>query len=142
MVDTSLVTQLASEGYHTLQVPQFAIDPFGPNSTDYTDYATDYLIPVKSGGLSNRIAAGREVPYAFMYLSRKGWKHFKADIKSVFDPCRGTWQEFEAAADKFLDKLEALTQKELAKTQALNAVAPTTARKQKEQDFIKFLKRM
>ena len=84
MVDTSLVTQLASEGYHTLQVPQFSIDVFGPNDEDHTDYVTDYLIPVKSSGHSSRIAAGQEVPWAFMYLSRKGWNHYYNDIKAAF----------------------------------------------------------
>ena len=142
MVDKSLVTQLSSEGYHTLQVPQFSIDVFGPNSKDHTDYAADYLIPIKSTVYNSRIAAGQEIPWAFMYLSRKGWNHFYNDIKASFNPNRGTWQEFEDAANKFLDKVEALTQKELAKTQALNAVSSTTARQKKEQDFIKFLKRM
>jgi len=142
MVDTSLVTQLASEGYHTLQVPQFSIDVFGPNDEDHTDYVTDYLIPVKSSGHSSRIAAGQEVPWAFMYLSRKGWNHYYNDIKAAFNPNRGTWQEFEDKAIEWLDKCEAKSRKELVQLQALNSVTPTKGRQKKAAELANYLKRM
>ena len=142
MIDKSAVTQLASEGYHTLQIPQISIDLTGAgNSEDHTDFDNEYVIPLSGTGKS-RIAAGREIQNAFMFLSRKGWNHYKNDIQAAFTPNRGTWQEFETKAEAFLDEVETYTLKELVKVQALNSVTPTKARLKKEQDFIKFLARM
>lgn len=143
MVDTAQVTQLASEGYHTLQVPQFSIDLTGGPSADHTDYATDYFIPVKTVGYDKqRIAAGREKCWAFMYLSRKGWTRYYKDIKAAFTPNRGTWNEFVASALAELDEIETETRKELVKLQAKNAVKSTKDSLAKEQEMIDFLKRM
>ena len=139
-VATNLITQLTSEGYHTLQVPQFSIDLNGPG-TDHTDLSDDYVIPVKSVSCyKQRIAIGRE--QGFMYMSRKGFNHYLNDIKASFSSSRGTWQEFLAYAKDELDTIEAESRKALVKLQALNATSPTAFSLAKENELVKYLTRM
>lgn len=138
----SAVTALASEGYHTLQVPQYSISFNGaaPDPTEIVD--DEHIVEVKCFGSSakQRICTGRE--YGFTYLSRKGWQHYFHDLKAAFNPNRGTWAEFVNAANETLDEIETLSRKELLKLQALNTVDPTPYRIKKAQDLAVYLKRM
>ena len=84
---SDVVTTLASEGYFTLQVPQYSLD----TSTGFSDSGVetvdeDHLIPTKTGCVHSRIAAGKEVSNAFTYLSRKGFNHYFNDLKAAFTP--------------------------------------------------------
>ena len=118
-----------------LQVPQYSLF-CGANG--YEDVVKEeHLIPVS--GHPSKIASGKEVGYAFTYLSRKGFNHYLNDLKAVFVPNRGTWQEFVTEANEWLDKCEAKSRKELAKMQALNAVDPTPYRIKKAAELEDYL---
>ena len=135
------VTTLASQGYMTLQVPQMSISFSGaPAPVESVD--DEHIIEVKGYGYSHkqRIVAGRE--YGFSYLSRKGFNHYFNDLKAVFRPSRGTWQDFVDNAHKTLDEIEAETRKEIAKLQALQSVDPKPARAAKAKQLAKELKKM
>ena len=136
-----VVTTLASQGYFTLQVPQYSLDlssGFSDSGVETVD--EDHLIP--TSGHPSKIAAGKEVGYAFTYLSRKGFNYYFNDLKAAFTPSRGTWQEWVDEANEWLDKCEAKSQKELVKMQALNAVDPKPYRIKKAAELATYLKRM
>lgn len=138
---TNVVTTLASQGYFTLQVPQYSLDTTtGFSDSGVSTVDKNHLIPVK--GHPSKIAAGKEVGYAFTYLSRKGFNHYFNDLKAAFTPGRGTWPEFVAEANIWLDECETRSRKELVKLQALNAVDPNAYRIKKATELANYLKRM
>jgi len=98
------VTQLASEGRITLQVPEFEI-AFDPSqASGFEELPDDWFIRARAGsGNSWALSVGKE--RGFLVLSQKGWEANKAKIKEVFmkaEHKRGTWEEFEQeAADTF-----------------------------------------
>lgn len=89
---------LAEEGRLTLQTTQYYI---GADSDDYVDYPDEYfmelkIIGSKQGVTRYRAACGREE--GFLYLTRTGFEHFKADMKQAFNKRvdRGNeWADFE-----------------------------------------------
>ena len=128
-------TCLASEGRLTLQVPQMSL--FG-SANDYTTFDEEHFIHVKCG--SDKIAAGKEVPYAALFFSRKGFQHYYNDLKAAFTTSRGSWADFEKHAIDWLDKVERRSRLDVQKMTALNNIDPTPYRVAKCQEIADALK--
>lgn len=115
------LTQLASEGYLTLQVPS-SILSLEPNTKIETEECPDEWFDMTklSGYKRVRCLPGHKCQYLF--LSRKGYETNKDRLKEVFEKAitnpkgmdrtngRG-WIAFEEAAEKHFMELEQNTEK-------------------------------
>lgn len=113
-----------SMGRPTIQVPEIDVDvdndmravayhytdPDNPirDPNQLVEYPDDFFMRVKT----NRLTSGKES--GFLYLSPKGWEHFKAEIKKAFedsDNPRGTWDEFENKVQELFAEIRKVSQK-------------------------------
>jgi len=106
------ITCLAGEGRLTIQVPTISI---GTDDRALEDAPDDWFVLT---GYGTKPAIGRERSSAFVYLSRKGYEANKSALRAAFNQStsrRGTWQQFEAAAEAFFADLEKNRQKRIAR---------------------------
>jgi hypothetical protein len=116
------ITLLASEGRLTLQVPDMA---YGCSSLEGEEVPNDWIMQIRGG--QHIPCVGKE--QGFLFLTRKGWEANKDKIKAAFEASkdkRGTWQEFEAMAEKHFiqvqKKLNSLIQRLEAKVKEAKAI--------------------
>jgi len=121
-IDKSTILSHPSAGRITLQVPEWSLftDPKAAQDAEPTEnHPDEFFMEMKRAGAALRPAVGREEGY--IYLTRKGWEFFKADIekafKSVANP-RGTWAEFEGYAAAHFEEAERARQRFIKTTQA------------------------
>jgi len=115
LMKKGIITSLASEGYLTLQVPQYdiiikegrAFAQSLTNAEGVEEHPDHWFIWLKN----HRPAVGRET--GFLILTREGWEANKEKIKEAFQASRGTWQEFEQHAEDHLKEVEEKTKKHI-----------------------------
>jgi len=116
LMKKGVITSLASQGYLSLQVPQYDIiikeeRAFAQSLIDAEgaeEHPDDWFVWLKN----HRPVVGRES--GFLFLTKKGWKANKEKIKEAFQASkmkRGTWQEFEQHAEYHLTEVEEKTKK-------------------------------
>ncbi|MFW9871574.1 MAG: hypothetical protein ACFFG0_00560 [Candidatus Thorarchaeota archaeon] len=89
-----VITTLVSEGYLTLQVPEYTISLDKVPNENFIDYPDEWFVRANHtrGPSLNKKENG------FIFLSEIGWKANKDDIKKAFESSknpRGTWEDFE-----------------------------------------------
>ena len=111
------IEQLASEGYITLQVPQYIIDTrLPPPPMPLETIPNDWIETLKSS--QDRRCCGNES--GFWFLTEKGWNAKKDDIKKAFinsQHPRGSWTDFEVHATKHFKNVAERNQKHLKSLQ-------------------------
>jgi hypothetical protein len=100
------ITDLASRGYLTIQVPDCIIDTRQPPSPDYEDVPDDWIVCLKDD-----VPVYSSKQSGFLMLTRKGWKANKDKIKAVFmalpaNHRRGSWQDFENVATEHFSRVD------------------------------------
>lgn len=126
---------LPSEGRLTLQVPVISIGP-----ETLASYPDEYFMFLKIVGFNQkvgarqRIAVGREP--GFLYLSKKGFDHFKADLKQAFSYQRGhTWADFENYADNLFATVRVESRAHLKRLELEEQLKPTPYNKKRVQQM-------
>jgi len=128
LVNKSALTQLASEGRYTLQVPQYCIhvNPDGQAVCDVSQHPDaieipdDYIMTCKRQGSKMRLCTGRES--GFWFLSPKGYEALKNDLREAYEARvqqwneegiahTGSWEQFEAVAKTFFKEVKEATLK-------------------------------
>ncbi|SHE95795.1 hypothetical protein SAMN02745218_01132 [Desulfofundulus australicus DSM 11792] len=128
LLEKGAITQLASEGHVTLQVPEFSIRIIGTKTIARDGMTWDVLVAEKTlyGPVEEynewfmrlKLNGRKHVPTrkdsAPLFLSEKGWKNNKGSIEEAFKGAiakgvaRGTWEDFEAMANEHFMQLNTL----------------------------------
>jgi len=128
-IDLSSITHLMEQGYLSLQVPELYIG-CAPDPKNLVDVPDEYFIRNNY----DKPAVGRES--GFLYLSRKGYEHFKPTIKSKWSTMRGhTWKEFEDYAETLLKNMLKSARDRLVIITAEYKVKPTPYNKQRVKEI-------
>jgi hypothetical protein len=108
------IGSLVRQGYRTLQVPVMALT-FAPADEPLTEeHPDEYFIHTNPlGDYRSRLAVGRE--QGFLFLSRRGFEHFRETLRECFEEGRGrmqerghdieTFEQFEQWADEWFHDL-------------------------------------
>jgi len=138
IIDKAYTTLLA-EGRVTLQVPEFSLGP-----CSMSNVSDDYFVRAKIAGIGGRrIAVGREADYGFLYFSRRGFEHYKPELRQVFNTRQtrnGTWQDVEDFADKFFADLKKRSEDHLKRLQLEVQLKNTPYNQKKVADMITALR--
>lgn len=95
---------LVQAGYFSTRVPELHVTA-GMELRSNGELETAVEMPdewfcrvkIASGGA--RLTFGKEKGY--LHLSEEGWNANRDRMREAFNPCRGTWEEFEAYVEKY-----------------------------------------
>ena len=105
------ITQLASKGYLTLQIPDVSLGAVPRCGPEWEEAPDEWFVSLKASG--HPVTSNRETGYR--YLSRKGWEANKDALKRAFvgNPRANTWEDMEAHVAEHFAKVERKTQEYL-----------------------------
>lgn len=110
-IEEGAVTAHASTGRHTLQVPEFSMGSPKPKETEVPARYFCYLL--------------RDVPNprGYRHLSRAGFRHFRAVLRTAYEAAGGTWADFEKETkEHFANVAEAVERKKKLLRKNLDAL--------------------